>query len=74
MEREAFDDVMASLDPPMAVVTAASGGERAGCLVGFHAQCSIDPPRFLVDVSAIRPESAGGGEAGGPGVADVGLR
>jgi flavin reductase (DIM6/NTAB) family NADH-FMN oxidoreductase RutF len=27
------------------------GDERAGCLVGFATQCSIDPPRFLVCVS-----------------------
>ena len=51
MEREALDDVMASLDPPMAVVTAASGGERAGCLIGFHAQCSIDPLQHAVWLS-----------------------
>ncbi|MFI6416099.1 flavin reductase family protein [Streptomyces sp. NPDC050842] len=39
------------LDAPMYVVTAASGGERAGCLVGFASQCSIDPPRFAVWLS-----------------------
>ncbi|MFH8715848.1 flavin reductase family protein [Streptomyces zaomyceticus] len=43
-----FTDV---LDGPMYVVTAASGGERAGCLVGFASQCSIDPPRFIVWLS-----------------------
>jgi flavin reductase (DIM6/NTAB) family NADH-FMN oxidoreductase RutF len=32
----------------MFVVTAASKGERGGCLVGFTTQCSIDPLRFLV--------------------------
>jgi flavin reductase (DIM6/NTAB) family NADH-FMN oxidoreductase RutF len=59
MHRDAFDTVMASLDAPMAVVTAATGaatgaaadGERAGCLVGFHAQCSIDPPQHAVWLS-----------------------
>jgi flavin reductase (DIM6/NTAB) family NADH-FMN oxidoreductase RutF len=35
----------------MAVVTTASGGERAGCLVGFHAQCSIAPHRYVVWLS-----------------------
>ena len=35
----------------MFVVTAAAGEERAGCLVGFLTQCSIDPPRFLVCLS-----------------------
>ncbi len=40
-----------ALDYPMFVVTAAAGGERSGCLVGFLTQCSIDPPRFLVCLS-----------------------
>jgi flavin reductase (DIM6/NTAB) family NADH-FMN oxidoreductase RutF len=35
----------------MAVVTTVADGERAGCLVGFHAQCSIDPPRYVVWLS-----------------------
>ena len=48
---EALSRITAALDYPMLVVTAAAGGERAGCLVGFHTQCSIDPPRFLVCVS-----------------------
>lgn len=38
-------------DGPMYVVTVASGGRRAGCLVGFASQCSIDPPRFVVWLS-----------------------
>ena len=42
---------MGALDYPMLIVTTAAGGERAGCLVGFATQCSIDPPRFLVCVS-----------------------
>ncbi|GGR18435.1 flavin reductase family protein [Streptomyces roseolus] len=40
-----------ALDGPMYVVTVASGAERAGCLVGFASQCSIDPPRFVVWLS-----------------------
>jgi flavin reductase (DIM6/NTAB) family NADH-FMN oxidoreductase RutF len=32
-------------------VTAAAGGELAGCLVGFATQTSIHPPRMLVCVS-----------------------
>jgi flavin reductase (DIM6/NTAB) family NADH-FMN oxidoreductase RutF len=43
--------LVAELDYPMFIVTAAAGGERAGCLVGFATQCSIDPPRFLVCLS-----------------------
>ena len=39
------------LDNPMYIVTACSNGRRAGCLVGFAAQCSIDPLRFMVFLS-----------------------
>jgi flavin reductase (DIM6/NTAB) family NADH-FMN oxidoreductase RutF len=46
-----FERVIAALDPAMVIVTAAAGGERAGCLVGFHAQTSIDPARYLVCIS-----------------------
>lgn len=48
---DALSRITAALDYPMLVVTTASGGERSGCLVGFHTQCSIDPPRFLVCIS-----------------------
>lgn len=48
---EAFGALTAALDYPMFVVTAAAGGTRAGCLVGFTTQCSIDPARFLVCLS-----------------------
>jgi flavin reductase (DIM6/NTAB) family NADH-FMN oxidoreductase RutF len=47
----ALDDIIRSLDPPLIVVTTAAGGERAGCLVGFHAQSSIDPRRYSVWLS-----------------------
>lgn len=39
------------LDYPVFVVTAAAGEARAGCLVGFVTQASIDPTRLLVFVS-----------------------
>ncbi|MFD4630799.1 flavin reductase family protein [Streptomyces sp. NPDC058284] len=40
------------LNPPVYVVTAATGdGRRAGCLVGFASQCSLDPTRFAVWLS-----------------------
>jgi flavin reductase (DIM6/NTAB) family NADH-FMN oxidoreductase RutF len=42
---------MASLDPPMVVVTAAVNEERAGCLIGFHAQGSIHPRRYAIWLS-----------------------
>lgn len=48
---DAFDSIMAALDAPMAVVTTAFGDERAGCLIGFHAQSSIDPGRYCVWLS-----------------------
>jgi flavin reductase (DIM6/NTAB) family NADH-FMN oxidoreductase RutF len=50
-QAESFARLVAHLDPPMAVVTTASGGERAGCLIGFHTQCSIEPNRYVVWLS-----------------------
>jgi flavin reductase (DIM6/NTAB) family NADH-FMN oxidoreductase RutF len=50
-ETTAFETLMASLDAPMVVVTTAVAGERAGCLVGFHAQSAIDPQRYCVWLS-----------------------
>lgn len=47
----AFDELLTALDPPMVVVTTAAGDERAGCLVGFHAQASIHPRRYAVWLS-----------------------
>jgi flavin reductase (DIM6/NTAB) family NADH-FMN oxidoreductase RutF len=48
---DAFGALAGDLDYPMFIVTAASGGEADGCLVGFATQCSIDPPRFLACIS-----------------------
>jgi flavin reductase (DIM6/NTAB) family NADH-FMN oxidoreductase RutF len=47
----AFDALVSDTDYPMLLVTAAAGGERAGCLVGFATQSSIDPARFLICLS-----------------------
>jgi flavin reductase (DIM6/NTAB) family NADH-FMN oxidoreductase RutF len=47
----AFDELVARLDTGMVVVTVAAGEERDGCLVGFHSQGSIYPPRFVVWLS-----------------------
>lgn len=47
----ALERITGRLTYPMLVVTAASGGERSGCLVGFSTQCSINPVRFLVCLS-----------------------
>ena len=51
MSSEGFDDVVAALDTAMVVVTTAAGGERAGCLVGFHCQSSIEPRQYAVWLS-----------------------
>jgi flavin reductase (DIM6/NTAB) family NADH-FMN oxidoreductase RutF len=48
---KAFEKLAGRLDYPMIIVTAAAGEERSGCLVGFHTQCSLDPPRYLVCIS-----------------------
>jgi flavin reductase (DIM6/NTAB) family NADH-FMN oxidoreductase RutF len=45
--------LVSAIDYPMYIVTVAAGGHRAGCLVGFTTQCSIDPPRFLVCISVV---------------------
>ena len=46
-----FDSLVGGLEYPMFIVTARSGEERLGCLVGFATQTSIDPPRFAVCLS-----------------------
>lgn len=50
-DTESFDRLVGSLEPAMVVVTTAVGDERGGCLVGFHSQSSIDPPRYSVWLS-----------------------
>jgi flavin reductase (DIM6/NTAB) family NADH-FMN oxidoreductase RutF len=47
----AFNDLTGELDYSMVIVTTSAGSERAGCLVGFTTQCSVDPPRYLVCLS-----------------------
>jgi flavin reductase (DIM6/NTAB) family NADH-FMN oxidoreductase RutF len=48
---ERFAQLMATADHPMVIVTTASEGVRAGCLVGFHAQASISPPDYAIWLS-----------------------
>lgn len=48
---ERFAELLGDLDYPMYVVTTAVDDEKAGCLVGFTTQVSIDPPRFLICLS-----------------------
>ena len=51
LSTEEFDAFVEGLDYPVFVVTAYDGRDRAGCLVGFATQVSIDPPRLLVCLS-----------------------
>lgn len=46
-----FEELAGRLDYSMLAVTTGAGDRRAGCLVGFSTQCSIDPPRYLVCLS-----------------------
>ncbi|HWT90674.1 MAG TPA: flavin reductase family protein, partial [Solirubrobacterales bacterium] len=48
---EDFHKLVGDLDYPMFIVTTRAGEEKAGCLIGFATQCSIDPPRFLACLS-----------------------
>ncbi|WP_157534949.1 flavin reductase family protein [Nocardia inohanensis] len=46
-----FDLVVAAADNALWIVTTVADGERAGCLVGFGTQVSIEPRRFLACLS-----------------------
>lgn len=48
-----FDALVAAADAPTYVVTVATESERAGCVVGFASQVSIEPRRFLVCLSEL---------------------
>jgi len=48
---DAFGTLMACADPSLVVLTTAVEAERAGCLVGFHAQSSITPEHYCVWLS-----------------------
>ena len=48
---DAFNSIVSSLDTPLIVVTTGVSNERAGCLVGFHVQSSIDPERYCIWLS-----------------------
>lgn len=48
---DVFDEIVGDLEFPMVIVTATDDRERAGCLVGFTAQCSIGPPRYMAWIS-----------------------
>jgi flavin reductase (DIM6/NTAB) family NADH-FMN oxidoreductase RutF len=55
--KTAFDEIVATLDAPMIIVTVAAGDERDGCLVGFSTQCSIHPARYAVFISKLNRTS-----------------
>ncbi|TGD11642.1 flavin reductase family protein [Brevibacterium sp. S111] len=46
MSETGIDDLMASVDSALIVVTTSAEGEPAGCLVGFHTQSSISPEQY----------------------------
>jgi flavin reductase (DIM6/NTAB) family NADH-FMN oxidoreductase RutF len=46
-----FERLLSHVDYSLYIVTAAHGGERSGCLIGFASQVSIRPPRFLACLS-----------------------
>jgi len=46
-----LEAIAANLNYPMIIVTAASGSQRAGCLVGFSTQCSMNPFQYAVYLS-----------------------
>src|SRR4051812_34244438 len=48
---EPLERWVGEIDYPMYIVTVSAGDERAGCLIGFATQCSIDPVRFVVCLS-----------------------
>ncbi len=53
MSADAAGEILGDLDYPMLVVTAAAGGRRSGCLVGFASQCSISPSLLMVWISKV---------------------
>jgi Flavin reductase like domain len=50
---DAFHTLVSRLDYPMFIVTTAAEGLRAGCLVGYVTQSSIEPPRLIVMLSKL---------------------
>jgi flavin reductase (DIM6/NTAB) family NADH-FMN oxidoreductase RutF len=46
--KDAYERVVGPVDPVAVIVTCASGGDLAGCLVTYSVPCSVDPPRYAV--------------------------
>ncbi len=51
MSTDPFAEFVQHLDGALLLVTTATDDERAGCIVGFHSQSSIDPVRYAVWIS-----------------------
>lgn len=49
--KDAYERVIERVDPVAVIVTCASGGDKAGCLVTFSAPCSVEPLRYAVWLS-----------------------
>jgi flavin reductase (DIM6/NTAB) family NADH-FMN oxidoreductase RutF len=67
MAEHDFNTLMAALDSPLIVVTTADVRERAGCLVEFHGQSSIEPQRYCVWLSKANYTLPGGAAVQPPG-------
>jgi flavin reductase (DIM6/NTAB) family NADH-FMN oxidoreductase RutF len=52
---DAFERLLATLDHPLVVVSAASRRGVGACLVSFWSPCSVDPPRCCVYVPGDDP-------------------
>jgi flavin reductase (DIM6/NTAB) family NADH-FMN oxidoreductase RutF len=48
---DAIAALVRSVNSPLVVVTASANSQTAGCVVGFHTQCSIEPVRYAVWLS-----------------------
>lgn len=51
VDEDVLDTIVACQNAPMMIVTTHHDGVDAGCLVGFHTQCGIDPFRWAVWIS-----------------------
>lgn len=51
MTDQDFDRFVEGTNAPLVVVTVAVGPDRAGCVVGFHTQASIEPTVYAVWLS-----------------------
>jgi flavin reductase (DIM6/NTAB) family NADH-FMN oxidoreductase RutF len=44
--KDAYERAIEPVDPVAVIVTCASGGDKAGCLVTFSGPCSVEPARY----------------------------